>query len=80
MQTSWQCINGKWYYLDSSGAMQTIAIQKKNFELQFYKDGYLENLKIITDSNFYDKPSLNSKSTGMIKAGIYPIKDLIIDN
>ncbi|MEH7038587.1 carbohydrate binding domain-containing protein [Bacillus pseudomycoides] len=80
MQTGWQSINGKWYYLDSSGAMQTIAIQKKNFELQFYKDGYLENLKIITDSNFYDKPSLNSKSTGMIKAGIYPIKDLIIDN
>ncbi|MBJ8030940.1 carbohydrate binding domain-containing protein [Bacillus cereus group sp. N21] len=80
MQTGWQSINGKWYYLDSSGAMQTIAIQKKNFELQFYKDGYLENLKIITDSNFYDKPSLNSKNTGMIKAGIYPIKDLIIDN
>ncbi|MGS2751242.1 HNH/ENDO VII family nuclease [Bacillus zanthoxyli] len=80
MQIGWKEINGKWYYLDTSGVMQTNTIKRNHFELHFNNNGYIENLKATMSSNFYSEPSFNSKKTGIIQSGLYSIKNMIVDN
>ncbi|WP_255259330.1 HNH/ENDO VII family nuclease, partial [Bacillus toyonensis] len=70
----------KWYYLDTSGVMQTNTIKRNHFELHFNNNGYIENLKATMSSNFYSEPSFNSKRTGIIQSGLYSIKNMIVDN
>ena len=55
MQTGWQKIKGKWYYLRRSGAMQTKPITLSGIAYSFYPSGALKSSKDIGVRNLTPK-------------------------